>query len=256
MRSPPAPTEVRRRPDDVGRPEVRVNQGRVVLSAILLASACVDITVNNQSASADAGAACSLGGTGGTPETSPAGSGGNAIQPPKATDSIIMRGNLDQTSEPKAWDPVTPKTTSNFTTTVTVWDSLGKAIQLDIYFVKHQAVQTQPGDSGDWTYHVMTDGANLDFQSDGATPTTPGRAIEILTGTLRFDTSGRLISNIITSQGFYPAAAMIPQPLAFDFGTGTDTGGSGSGLDGLTQYAAVSSVSFVVQSGTSARQLP
>jgi hypothetical protein len=126
-----------------------VNQGRVLLSAILLASACVDITVNTQNAPANT-AVCN---PGGTREAGDAAPDGNSYQPPKPTDTL-----------------------------------------------------------------------------------------------------GRLISNVTESQGFYPTAAMAPQVLAFNFGTGTDTGGSG--LDGLTQYAATSTITFLVQSGTPAIPLP
>jgi flagellar hook protein FlgE len=178
---------------------------------------------------------------------------GNASAPAKATDSITIRGNLDQTAIPPTWDPTNPKETSNFTTSMTVYDSLGKAIQLDIYFCKNDAAGTQPGDSGDWTYHVMTDGVNLAFQADGTTPAVAGTATQVATGTMRFDTSGRLISNTTDSQGFYPKDSVGPQTLGFNFGSGTATGGSG--LDGLTQYAATSAVSFVTQAGSSSGSL-
>jgi flagellar hook protein FlgE len=180
---------------------------------------------------------------------------GNASAPAKATDSITIRGNLDQTAVAPTWDPTDPKGTSNFTTSMTVYDSLGKAIQLDIYFCKNDAAGTQAGDSGDWTYHVMTDGASLAFESDGTTAATPGTATQIATGTLRFDTSGRLISNVTDSQGFYPTDAVGPQDLVFNFGTGTAAPDNGSGLDGLTQYAATSAVSFVTQAGSSSGSL-
>jgi flagellar hook protein FlgE len=181
---------------------------------------------------------------------------GNASAPAKATDSITIRGNLDQTAEAMTWDPTTPKTSSNFTTSMTVYDSLGKAIQLDIYFSKNDAANTQTGDSGDWTYHVMTDGANLAFGGDGSTPAVAGTATEVATGTLRFDTQGRLISNDTTlADGFYPKDALGPQRLAFNFGTGTGATEPGSGLDGLTQYAATSAVSFVTQAGSSSGSL-
>jgi flagellar hook protein FlgE len=185
---------------------------------------------------------------------------GNASAPAKATDSITIRGNLDQTAAATTWDPANPKTSSNFTTSMTVYDSLGKAIQLDIYFSKNDpATGTQAGDSGDWTYHVMTDGANLAFGADGATPGVAGTATQVATGTLRFDTSGRLISNVTAGppdSGFYPADSVGPQALSFNFGTGTDpTTTNGSGLDGLTQYAATSAVSFVTQAGSSSGSL-
>jgi len=190
---------------------------------------------------------------------------GNASAPAKATDSITIRGNLDQTATAMTFDPANPKTTSNFTTSMTVYDSLGKAIQLDIYFSKNNAAGTQTGDSGDWTYTVMTDGGNLAFGADGATPGAAGTATQVAKGTLRFDTSGRLISNDTAGppdSGFYPADSVGPQKLAFNFGSGTnptdptnpDTP-TGSGLDGLTQYATTSAVSFVTQAGSSSGSL-
>ena len=191
---------------------------------------------------------------------------GNASAPAKATDSITIRGNLDQTATPMTFDPANPKTTSNFTTSMTVYDSLGKPIQLDIYFSKNDPTDptaTQPGDSGDWTYHVMTDGANLAFDSDGTTAAVAGTATQVASGTLRFDTAGRLVSNAPdsdpTKTGFYPKDSVGPQSLTFNFGTGTTpadpTQPAGSGLDGLTQYAATSAVSFVTQAGSSSGSL-
>jgi flagellar hook protein FlgE len=179
---------------------------------------------------------------------------GNASAPAKATDSITIRGNLDQTAASLSWDAGNPKTTSNFTTSMTVYDSLGKAIQLDIYFSKNDPATNDAGDSGDWTYHVMTDGANLSKDGAGA-PTTAGTAAEVATGSLKFDTSGKLISNATTLNQFFPkdTDTTNPQALSFNFGLGTADGGSG--LDGLTQYAATSAVSFVTQAGSSSGSL-
>jgi flagellar hook protein FlgE len=230
-----------------------MRKDRVVPCLLLLASGCVDITVNNEGGAGGNSVVCSLGGTIGGGSGGSAGSGGGVSRPAKATDSITLRGNLDQTTFALTWDPVFPETTSNFTTSLTVYDSVGKAIQLDIYFSKNDAAHLQPGDSGDWTYHVMTDGVNLAFQSDGMAA-TPGTATEIAAGTLRFDTSGRLVSNSTTDQGFYPEGAASPQVLTFAFGKGTEAGGSG--LDGLTQYAATSAISFVSQSGSAAVTAP
>ncbi len=183
---------------------------------------------------------------------------GNASAPAKATDQITIRGNLDQTAAPLTWDPTNPKTTSNFTTSMTVYDSLGKAIQLDIYFSKKDPsdpTYTDATDSGEWTYHVMTDSANLSNAMDGSTidHTAVTGPIEVANGSLRFDTSGRMISNSTDNQGFYPTNSVGPQTLTFNFGTGT--AGGGSGLDGLTQYAATSAVSFVTQAGSSSGSL-
>jgi len=180
---------------------------------------------------------------------------GNASAPAKATDSITIRGNLDQTAAPtdSTFDATDAKDTSNFNTTMTVYDSLGNAIQLNIYFCKKDpANNADPADSGDWTYHVLTDGGNLSSDPAG-NPTTAGTAAEVATGSLAFDSQGRLISNTTDVNGFNPKSALDPQALTFNFGNGTSTGGSG--LDGLTQYAATSAVSFVTQEGSSSGSL-
>jgi flagellar hook protein FlgE len=181
---------------------------------------------------------------------------GNASAPAKATDAITIRGNLNQTATPVAWDATNPKATSNFTTSMTVYDSLGKAIQLDIYFCKDDPADPNTplaaGESGTWTYHVMTDGANLG--ADAAGNPDPSGPTEVATGSLHFDTAGRLLSNSTTTNGFNPKDAASGQTLTFNFGTGISDAG-GSGLDGLTQYAATSAVSFVTQAGSSSGSL-
>jgi flagellar hook protein FlgE len=177
---------------------------------------------------------------------------GNASAPAKATDEITIRGNLDQSATTMTWDAANPKTTSNFTTSMTAYDSLGNAIQLNVYFCKDDT--STEGDSGDWTYHVMTDGGNVSQDVSGAT-TTAGTPAEVASGSLRFDQDGSLISNTSTSSNFCPNNAKSPQELTFNFGTGTGEDPAGTGLDGLTQYSATSAVSFVTQAGSTSGSL-
>jgi flagellar hook protein FlgE len=166
---------------------------------------------------------------------------GNASAPAKPTDNITVRGNLDAQAKPTenadatgyaGWTVTDAKDTSNFSTSMVVYDSLGKPVQLDIYFCMDT--------SGNWNYHAVTDGANL----TGGTANTPS---EVATGTLAFDTEGRLVSNTTTLNDFNPINASPAQPLTFNFGSGTADGGTG--LDGITQYAAASAMSFVTQAG-------
>jgi len=172
---------------------------------------------------------------------------GNASAPAKATDNITIRGNLNVQSDVLTWDILDPKNTSNFTTSMTVYDSLGKPLQLEIYFCKEDPALNGLDESGNWTYHVLTDGAGL---SGG----NPGEATEVAGGLLKFDLEGRLISNEQdTTLTFDPKDATPGQELTFNFGTGTVDGGSG--LDGLTQYAASSAVSFVTQAGSTSGSL-
>jgi flagellar hook protein FlgE len=173
---------------------------------------------------------------------------GNASAPAKPTDDITVRGNLDSTSKPTqnavvgppaytGWTVTDAKNTSNFSTSMVVYDSLGKPVQLDIYFCMDSV--------GDWHYHAVTDGMNL--TPGTVTGSGAAGACEVATGEMKFDTEGRLVSNTTTLNNFDPLNATNPQPLTFNFGTGTAAGGSG--LDGITQYAASSAMSFVTQAG-------
>jgi hypothetical protein len=145
-----------------------------------------------------------------------------------------MRGNLDATAVPTIFDPDNVQTTSTFNTDLTVYDKLGTAIDIEILFCMNEV--------GDWTYHVMTAPQNLASTGDGTDLLC--RPAEIATGTLRFDSEGKLISNVTSATAsFVPKGAKISQPIIFNFGTGTASGGTG--LDGLTQYASVSAISFI-----------
>jgi hypothetical protein len=170
-----------------------------------------------------------------------------AFTPSAATDNITIRGNLDPSAQTVTFNPTDAAATSNFNTSVIGYNSFGGPIQLDIYFNKNNAANTQPGDLGDWTYHVVTDGGNLDTEGDGTTSATMGTPTVVASGALRFGTCGVLISNVTTLNAFNPKGAANPQPLTFNFGTGTAAGGTG--VDGIVQFRANSAVSFVSLDG-------
>jgi flagellar hook protein FlgE len=163
---------------------------------------------------------------------------GNATSQPLATANVTLKGNLQADAAlPAAWDPANPVGTSNFSTGLTVYDSLGKAYQVQVYFARTGA--------GTWDWHAMTDGA-------GVTGGTAGVAFEIGAGTLSFDTGGRLTAQTQTVDAFNPLNAAA-QPLAFDFGD--PTGAGGTGLLGVTGFASPSVSTFVGQDGWSSGQL-
>ncbi len=173
-----------------------------------------------------------------------------AFVPPVLTRNITMHGNLYTTFAASSWDAANPMDTSDFNTTMTIYDSLGEPIQLNIYFCKNDSGNTATGDSGDWTYHAMTDGGNLARDGSG-NAATPGTDTEVASGVLQFDTSGRLISNTLSPLfAFNPKDSVNPQVLTFNFGTGTAVGGNG--LDGMTQIPAQCESDFVNQEGGSA----
>ncbi len=164
---------------------------------------------------------------------------GNLTAAPQPTANITVKANLesDATAITATFDPA-DKTTFNFSSSTTVYDSLGKDHQVDLYFVK-------TGD-GTWTYHALTDGGGL----SGGTAGTP---VEIGSGDLTFDTSGKLASVANQTSSFNPLNAVGPQALNFNLGTPTASGGTG--VDGITQFASASTVTYVNQDGYSSGTL-
>jgi flagellar hook protein FlgE len=164
---------------------------------------------------------------------------GNASNAPLATTTVTMRANLaaDAVIPVAVFDPTAPSATSNFSTSITVYDTLGAAHQVDIYFAKTAA--------GAWDYHALTDGA-------GVTAGVPGTAVEIANGALTYDTQGRLTAQTPGASTFNPLGAVDPQALTLNFGTPV---GVGTGLDGVTQFASPSATSFLDQDGYASGQL-
>jgi flagellar hook protein FlgE len=158
---------------------------------------------------------------------------GEASAAPKPTSGIAIKANLqsDAVVPVAAWDPALPSEGSNHVSSTTIYDSLGKAHQVDVYFRKTA--------EGAWDWHAMTDGGNL----AGGTPGTPS---EIAGGNLAFDAEGKLTSETQASN-FTPAGAVSPQAVVFDMGDPTST--AGTGLEGITQFAAPSATSFMNQDG-------
>jgi flagellar hook protein FlgE len=164
---------------------------------------------------------------------------GNASTLPLASTRITLKANLrsDAPIPTSPWDQTDPINTSNFASTATLFDSLGKTHTVDLYFRKTA--------DGAWDWHALTDGGTL---AGGLA----GTATEIATGALTFGSSGELVSHSQTVN-FNPNLAVNPQPLSFDFGDPTATGGTG--LLGMTQFAAPSTTSFATQDGYSSGTL-
>lgn len=163
---------------------------------------------------------------------------GELSAPPRPTANVTVKANLQSDAAVllSAFDPADPSGTSNFSSSATVYDSLGKAHQVDLYYKK--------ASSGAWEFHALTDGGGL----NGG---TAGTEAEIATGTMSFDSDGKLTA-VTQSSNFNPIDATAPQALNFNFGTPAP---GGSGVDGITQFANPSTTTFVNQDGTSAGDL-
>lgn len=112
-----------------------------------------------------------------------------------------------------------PASTSNFSTSMTVYDSLGTGHTMDVYFNK-------TADNA-WAWHGLVDGGDL-------TGGTAGAYVEGASGTLAFNGSGALQSSALTTSSFNFKGTNTAQTIGFNFGTTIATGGAG--LDGSTQF--------------------
>ncbi len=133
--------------------------------------------------------------------------------------------------------------TSNFSTPITVYDSLGNAHVVTIYFRKDELSSV----GNVWEWYAVVD----------STDTTSGSTEIQARGTITFNTSGALYSeSAITypTGGFdFTGGADQDQQINFEFGTSIAQGGTGT--DGTTQYGSNSAVSSLEQDGYAAGTL-
>ncbi len=154
--------------------------------------------------------------------------------PAKPTNKIEMHVNLDaraQVSQPI--DLGRPAETSTFSTALQVFDSVGNAHPVNMFFTKTS--------ESTWEWHAMTDGANL----NGGVAGNP----EVVSqGTLIFDELGKLSASdqqVINSN--FSGGAVPDQALQFEFGDPISE--LGTGVKGTTSYGSKSAAFRNVQDG-------
>jgi flagellar hook protein FlgE len=157
--------------------------------------------------------------------------------PATSTKDISLAVNLDSNSvQPAAFDPADPAKTSNFSTSTTMYDSLGNGHQVTTYFAK-TSINT-------WDWHSMVDGGEV-------TGGTAGTPFEGANGSLSFTTNGALDNEVQNSSSWDFTGATAAQTVNFDFGTSI-TGDAGTGLDGTTNFASPSTTNGITQNGFAA----
>ena len=158
-----------------------------------------------------------------------------AALPARATTALTITANIDSSAPviTAAWDAQDPANTANFSTTMSVYDSLGNAHTADVYFRK-------TADNA-WDYHVLVPGADLN-------PPVVGNS-EVGSGALTFTTNGALNAETVTTavSASFGGGATAAQAITVDFGTSIAEGGTG--LNGTTQLAGPSNVSAQKQDG-------
>ena len=169
-----------------------------------------------------------------------------ASSPPLATSAVQLKSNLRADAEIIAggYDPTTFDTayaSSNFTTSIKVFDSLGAQHTLNLFF-------TRTADNA-WDYNVGIDA--------GETGGTPGDLQILGTGQLTFNTDGSLAADPTTPQVSVTFSGAAAQTIDLDFGTPNPDPitNPGEGIDGITQFAGPSAVGFQSQNGFGAGQL-
>ncbi len=156
-----------------------------------------------------------------------------------ATDSGTIAAGSSDTSDNAAGQFFVAKAdeTSNFSTSLTVYDSLGNSHQITLYFRKSST--SSSGNTWQW-YAVV-----------GSSDSTSGSTEVQAQGTLTFSTGGVLSSeSTITypTGGFdFAGGPTQNQTISFDFGTSVAEGGTGT--DGVTQYGGSSTVYELNQDG-------
>jgi len=155
--------------------------------------------------------------------------------PPKPSANLEVKANLDAsaTAPQLPWDPQNPAATSNFSTSMKVYDSLGNAHNVDLYYRKTGA--------NTWEWHALAAGGEV----QGGQPNTN---FEFASGSLSYNPSGALQSAQVLNGGAVSFIGAQPnQPFTFNFGTPIASGGTG--LDGITQFGSPSNVSAQSQDG-------
>ena len=166
--------------------------------------------------------------------------------PPKPTSLATIVGNLDATAvPPPAFDPANSATTSNFASTTTVYDSLGKGHAVNVYFRKTAT-------PGQWEYHSTVDGGDI----AGGVAGTPAL---VASGTLNYTTAGALDSHSVNTPlvvNFLNAKPNQSIELNFGLPISAQAGQkAGTGLEGMSSFAVASAISTQAQNGTSVGEL-
>ena len=158
---------------------------------------------------------------------------GNPAPAAHATSIVRITANVDSAARVPtlAFDPQDPANTSNFSTTMSVYDSLGNAHTLDTYFAK--------ASDDAWEYHALVPG-------DEVAPPVAGYA-EIGSGRIFFTWNGALDVHAVDVAARIRFANAEEQVIRFFFGKAIADGGTG--LDGSTQFNAPANVSAQSQDG-------
>jgi len=159
--------------------------------------------------------------------------GQRAMAAPQVTSTASISLNLDATETAIAtgWNIANPAGTSNYSTAVSIYDPLGEAHQVQVYFTK-TAPQT-------WTWNAVLDGSDVQGGTAG-TPSLYG------TGNLAFNAATGQLTTAMPAN-FYTGAITFANGLAASATTLNFTG--------TTQFGTASAIQNISQNGYTAGNL-
>lgn len=162
---------------------------------------------------------------------------GAQTMPPRATDKVELSAALDsRAATPPAFNVLDAAATSSASSSLPVYDSLGAAHNMQIYF-------RNTGVNGTWEWYGAMDGAELQGGLAG-TPQVVAR------GTMVFTNTGALAQQTTAQNTIQFKAAAPNQVVNFDFGDAIAQGGTGQ--KGSTAVAQSTSIKRSAQDGYAA----
>lgn len=166
--------------------------------------------------------------------------------PPKQTEVLTLNVQLDSRVDilKQPFDNMHPSETSNFSTSVTVFDSHGRAHQASVYFRKLEANE----EGIEWEWHGMVDSKEVTDPDDSALK-------EFSNGRIQFDKNGLLKNEILENSSVnFSNGAFPKQQINFDFGRNIGAE-QGNGTNASTSIAGESITVFHKQDGYEAGQI-
>lgn len=190
---------------------------------------------------------------------------GTGSIPPQATSLVNLNVNLDprERAPSRPFDINDASRTSNFATTVTIYDTMGRGHLTTMYFAKEGTQETNK-----WKWYATVDSSEL---KDGETRNAAGEALPtiIAQGDIEFDSDGKPVNKFQTKDGkeafidILEKSDKIPmqfgngarvQDVQFNFGRSVHEGGELGSLSS-TSIASKTSTIYHSQNGYQAGNL-
>lgn len=164
---------------------------------------------------------------------------GNVSIPATATEKVELLMNIDSREKVKEFNIEDPDNTSSYSNSVNVYDNVGTARLVTLYFNKTE--------NNTYQYHAVVDGKDAAGGEDG-------KLVEMASGTVKFNDKGQLLEEIPGNNSFNFADGAAPdQKVEFSFGESITEGGTG--LEASTQYGVDTVIARHTADGNSAGSL-